>query len=174
MKSRALIAALACVPALALAAENPHAITTFESAGLYWTPPANPGAAGCTARYCEPGGAWKEALTLWYDPRNHECRGSIVGLKPGTRYEIELAVAGSSPVNFSTSTWSEKFPVARTVQVPSGSGTLAIKEGGTASGYVLYTGAAGGETVLDAQDQHDFNVTIAAPYVIVRGLTLKG
>src|SRR5438552_8172956 len=118
MKFLCAIAVLAC--AAAQAEGNPHAITTFESAGLYGTPPANPGAVGCQARFREAAGDWKEALALWYDARNSECRGSLVGLKPGTRYEIELAVAGGSPVNFSTSTWSEKFPVARTVQVMPG------------------------------------------------------
>ncbi|HEX5612297.1 MAG TPA: carbohydrate-binding protein, partial [Burkholderiales bacterium] len=64
-------------------------------------------------------------------------------------------------------------PVARTVVVPGGTSTLRITEGGTASGYVLYTAAAGG-AVLDAGNATAHNVTIAAPYVIVRGLTLKG
>jgi hypothetical protein len=56
------------------------------------------------------------------------------------------------------------------VQIPSGSGTFNITEGGSASGYVLYTGPA----TLDAKDAVDHNIVIAAPYVVVRGLTLKG
>src|SRR6266850_5123046 len=63
------------------------AIATFESLGLYWTPPANPGAAGCLARYRSASDkAWKDGLAMWYDARNGECRGSLVHLAPGTSY----------------------------------------------------------------------------------------
>src|SRR5262249_23186731 len=115
--------------------------------------------------------AWKKGLDLWYDPRNRECRGSLVRLAPDTGYEVQLSVPGSI-VTVSAKTWSERFPVAKTVRVESGSRTLAITEGGSAEGYVLYTGAPG--TTIDVANGAANNVTIAAPYVIVRGLTLKG
>ena len=142
------------------------AIATFESLGLYWAPPSDPGAQGCPVRYRAQGALdWKDALPLWYDTRNAECRGSIVHLAPGTTYEIEL-----SGTSLSATTWSENFPIAKVVQVADGSGTLAITEGGTPDGYVLYTGPA----ILDAANAVDYNITINVPYVIVRGLTLKG
>src|SRR5688572_17936113 len=73
------------------------AIPTFESLGLYWAPPSDPGAQGCLVRYRAQGEtAWKDALPMWYDARNSECRGSIVHLAPGTTYEIELGIAGQS------------------------------------------------------------------------------
>jgi hypothetical protein len=148
------------------------AIATFESLGLYWTPPSDPGAQGCPVRYRAQGAIdWKDALPLWYDARNGECRGSIVHLSPGATYEIDLSVPGqSSGTSLAASTWSESFPIARVVEVASGSGTLAITEGGTPDGYVLYTGPA----ILDAANSVDYNITINVPYVIVRGLTLKG
>jgi hypothetical protein len=76
---------------------------------LYWKPPADPGPSGCPVRYRKAGdsSSWKDGLPLWYDARNRECRGSLVQLSPGTKYEIE--VGGKAIV---ASTWSEKFPIA--------------------------------------------------------------
>jgi len=133
-------------------------VATFESIGLYGKTQADPGPAGCPVKYRKKDeAAWKEGLPLWYDARNRECRGSLVQLQPGTKYEIE--VGGKTIV---ASTWNEKFPIARTIRsVPR-----EITEGGTKDGYVLYEGGTieGGK----------FNLTISAPYVIVRGMTLKG
>lgn len=152
------------LPSAAFAAE-PRAIATFESIGVYWTPPADPGPGGCPVQFRKAGETrWREGLPLWFDARNNECRGSLVQLEPGTKYEIELG-----NTRFSASTWSERFPIARTVKVTDGK-SLSITEGGTDSGYVLYTGSA----TIDSGDSEQYNVTIAAPYVIVRGLTLKG
>jgi hypothetical protein len=158
------------------AAAEPKAIPTFESLGLYWTPPSSPASGACDVRYRTQGAAaWNEALPMWYDARNGECRGSIVHLAPGTTYDIEFSLPGeSSSVPLSATTWSEAFPVARIVEVPSGATTLSITEGGTASGYVLYTSPAGTQSTIDVANTQDFNITISAPYVIVRGLTLKG
>jgi Big-like domain-containing protein len=154
-----------------LPSTNAKAIATFESLGLYWTPTSNPG-AGCDVRYRKTADAdWKQGLQMWYDSRNNECRGSLVHLTPGTDYVVEMGLPGQAPVvGLNTKTWSESFPIAKTVQVQSGSQTLKITEGGTASGYVLYTGPA----TLDAANAVDYNIQISAPYVIVRGLTLKG
>ena len=150
----------------ALAAE-PRAVPTFESIGVYWTPPSNSGASGCAIQFRRAGeSAWRDALAMWFDARNRECRGSIVQLEPGTRYEIRV---GNETVK--TATWSERFPIARTVKVKGGTYELDIKEGGSADGYVLYTGD---DVTLDGADSVQHNITIAAPYVIVRGLTLKG
>jgi len=155
----------------AVAAE-PRAVATFESIGLYWTPPADPGPGGCPVRFRRTGEtAWRDALPLWFDARERECRGSLVQLQPGSRYEIEVGnMSGnmSGGARISASTWSDRFPIARTIRIPSGK-TFSITEGGTSSGYVLYTG----ET-LDAQDTEQYNIAISAPYVIVRGLALKG
>jgi hypothetical protein len=136
-------------------------VATFESIGLYWKPPADPGPSGCPVRYRKvDSSSWKDGLPLWYDARNGECRGSLVQLEPGTRYEVE--VGGKKIV---AATWSEKFPIARTITVSSEK-ELHIKAGGTRDGYVLYTGG----TIEGGRH----NITIAAPYVIVRGFTLKG
>jgi hypothetical protein len=146
-------------------------IATYESLGMYWKPGSNPGADGCTVRYRKAGEtAWKDGFPMWYDSRNAECRGSIVHLQPGTDYAVEMGVGGEFKAGVNVKTWPESFPIARTVKVESGSNTLAITEGGTADGYVLYEGPA----TIDVANAKDYNVTIAAPYVIVRGLVLKG
>src|SRR3954470_12707891 len=112
---------------------EPRVVATFESLGVYWSPPSDPGAAGCAIEFRKAGETqWRAALPLWYDGRNRECRGSIVQLEPATKYELRLAGA-----QLSATTWRERFPVARTVKVSS-SESLKITEGGTASGYVVY------------------------------------
>jgi hypothetical protein len=157
--------------ATTLPANGASAVATFESLGMSWRPSSNPGAAGCSLRYRKHSETtWREALPMWYDTRDGECRGSIVHLDPGTNYAVEMGVGTSFSAGVNTKTWSENFPIARTVQVQSGSGTLNITEGGTAQGYVLYTGPA----TLDAANGADYNVAINAPYVIVRGLTMRG
>jgi hypothetical protein len=148
-------------PALAAAAE-PRAVPTFESIGLYWAPPAP--REGCPVRFRKAGDpAWRDGFPLWYDARNRECRGSLVQLEPGTRYEIDL-----SGKPFFSTTWAERFPVARTVKVPDVS-QLDITQGGRSDGYVVYEGGT-----IDGRDIAQYNITIAAPYVIVRGFTLRG
>jgi len=165
-------------PVLTLPSTNTKAIATFESLGLYWKPPSTPGAAGCAVQYRRSGdAAWKEGLNMWYDARNGECRGSLVYLTPGTDYQVQFSLPGQQPsAQLAAKTWSENFPIARTVNLPAGtsSQTLNITQGGTASGYVLYTAAAGGQSTIDAANANQYNITISAPYVIVRGLVLKG
>ncbi len=155
----------------------PRAVPTFESIGLYWAPGANPGSAGCQVQYRKAGDtAWKPGLALWYDSRNAECRGSLVQLAPGTSYEIQFGLPGQAfSWQLASTTWSDPtgWPIAKVVDVPSGTTTLAITEGGTPNGYVLYRAAIDGG-VLDVANAADYDVTVAAPYVIVRGLTLKG
>ena len=158
-------------PDSTLPSDGTNAIPTFESVGLYWKPGTNPGAAGCAVQYRKAGeSAWKDGLAMWYDSRNSECRGSLVHLTPGTNYEARFALPGQAPSKGRTfTTWSENLPIARTVQVQSGSQMLNITEGGTKDGYVLYTGPA----TIDVGNAADHNVRISAPYVIVRGLTMK-
>src|SRR6476646_1266821 len=84
-------------------AAEPRAVATFESIGVYWTPPSNPGPAGCAIKFRKAGdGEWREGLPLWFDARNAECRGSLVQLEPGTKYEVQLA-----GTQLTAQTWSE-------------------------------------------------------------------
>jgi len=119
--------------------------------------------------------AWRDAMNMWFDSRNSECRGSIVMLQPGTQYEVQMGLPGQAFKKGATvATWNEQFPIAQTITLPaSSSSTLNITSGGTPSGYILYTAGSGGSTIDVANAQNN-NIVISAPYVIVRGLTLKG
>jgi hypothetical protein len=170
-------AVLACVFAFnamaqSLLSTGTRAVATYESVGLYW---ANPGGtAGCDVRYRKSGtAAWSQGLAMWYDARDTECRGSLVHLSPDTQYDVEMGLAGQAMSRALTfRTWANQRPVAKTITVASGSATLNVTEGGSASGYVVYQGAAG--ATLDGQNSVQYNVTINASYVIVRGLNLRG
>jgi hypothetical protein len=165
-------------PVLTLPSTNTNAIATFHSLGLYWKPPSNPGSAGCNVQYRKSGeSAWKDGLPMWYDDRDGQCRGSLVYLTPGTDYQVQFNLPGQQPTaQLAAKTWSESFPIARTVTLINGTRNqpLNITEGGTADGYVLYTSPPGGQTTIDVGENFDHAITISAPYVIVRGLTVKG
>ena len=157
--------------ATALPSTNARGVATFESLGMYWKPGSNPGTSGCVMRYRKHSeSSWKDGFPMWYDSRDGECRGSIVHLEPGVDYAVEMGVGSTYSAGVNAKTWSESFPIAQTIQVQSGSQTLKITQGGTKDGYVLYTGPA----TLDVANALAYNIEISAPYVIVRGLTLKG
>ena len=150
-------------PSGTLPSTNTKAIATFESLGLYWTPPSNPGSAGCNVKYRKAGeSAWKNGLAMWYDSRNSECRGSIVYLTPGTDYQVQFSLPGQQPsAQLAARTWSESFPIARTVAVSSSAQTLTITEGGSPSGYVRLHRRRGRQHPRRGQRQRN-NVTIDA------------
>jgi hypothetical protein len=150
-------------------------VPTFHSLGLYFKPASNPGSAGCTVRFRKTSeSTWRNGLNLWYDSRNAECRGSLVQLDPGTQYEVQFGTGSTFTHKQVASTWAESFPVAQTITLPAGTITtpLNITQGGSAGGYVLYQANPNG-TTIDVGNAHDNNVTISAPYVIVRGVTMR-
>jgi hypothetical protein len=75
-----LLTGLYLVPALrAGPVAQPIAVPIFECIGLCWKAPGGTADEVCQASYRPAGSAnWKEALPLWFDGRNRECRGSIV------------------------------------------------------------------------------------------------
>jgi hypothetical protein len=170
-----LLAAGAPIAAYAQTATLPStgtaAVTTYEAAGLYWQSPG--GTAGCEVKYRKYGTtAWRQGLAMWYDARDGQCRGSIVGLETGTWYQAELNLPGQAATRgLVFQTWSNTRPVAQTIAVNAGSATYNVAQGGSASGYVVYEGSG---ATLDAANNAQYNVTINASYVIVRGLNLRG
>jgi hypothetical protein len=151
------------------------AVSTFESIGLYWSPSGGSSSNECRVQYRVSGqSSWREGLPLWFDPRDQEYRGSIVHLNPGTSYEIRLTLDSGTSTTLNARTWSDNFPIARTVHVSSRNQPLIISEGGSSSGYILYTHPPDQESIIDVQNNHAACVSINAPYVIVRGLTLRG
>lgn len=170
-----LIAATQVAVAREQHSKDPRTVATFESIGLYWSPGSDPGPGGCDVRYRRHGEReWRDALSLWYDARDGECRGSLVHLAPGASYEIHLR-AGHASATLTANTWQENFPVGKTIRLPEGTRRepLVIRDGGSPDAYVLYEAHPKG-TAIDAGDRHAHNVEIAAPYVIVRGLELRG
>ena len=155
--------------------DGPRAVPTFECLGLYWSPPEGSADATCAVRYRAMGAKeWREALPLWFDPRDREYRGSVVGLVAGTGYEVRLSLPNAS-ATLAAETWNERFPVSATVYVPSGISreTFHASRSGTADGYVLVTAPPGGATI-DVEGKAEYCLSVEAPYVIVRGLMLKG
>lgn len=158
---------------------NPHAVTTFASIGLYWSPDG--GGTGTEAQVKfrplrgGPEAPWARAQSLWFDPRSsqEEYRGSIVELEPATPYEIELSLAdGSATDTLYATTWSEDFPVAEVIELPAYSTeSLELTRSGTPDGYIVYAPAEGSEAVIDAADTLETCVDVRASYVILRGLT---
>ena len=159
------------------AEDSPKAIPTFECIGLYWKPVGGDTNRECHVRYRAQGEvAWRDGFPLWFDPRDREYRGSLVHLKPGTAYDIQLLVAGTSAkAQMPVRTWSEQFPVKKTIPLPAvSSKTLVITGSGTADGYLLFApGVAGRATMIDVKDQSDACIQVKASHVIIRGLTLK-
>jgi hypothetical protein len=157
---------------------QPSAVPTFHCLGLSWSPSQGSAEIPCEVRYRLNGaGSWSEALPLWFDSRNREYRGSIVDLTPGKEYEVVLRLQGpGTSASLKSAPWSETFPVGETVRLPKGvtDQPYAVTRSGSAGHYLLYSAPAGSSTTIDVANRADTCLTIAASYVIVRGLTLKG
>lgn len=159
------------IAAVCVAAENPRAVATFESIGIYYDGPQ--AKQGCRVRYRTAGGEWKEGYPLVYDAREKQYRGSLVQLRPDTEYEIRLEPDGSA-VEFRARTRSEALPVGRTTYWKGVEhNMMTIREGGTANAWHLVTPEPGAKFVSDVFNLSDYNIVVEADYVILRGLELK-
>ncbi len=59
----------------------------------------------CTVQYRELGSSlWKDGLSLLFDDKDNEYRGSIANLKPNTEYEIELSLQTGLKATFTAKT----------------------------------------------------------------------
>ncbi len=152
--------------------QNPFVVPTYECAGLYWKIPES---GPCNIRYREEsGGQWKEGLDLVYDARDGEYRGSIVGLKSYTSYQVEISTK-SSKVSVSFKTRNDKFPVGKTTILPAveSDKLIVITESGTPDAYHLVTVPAGSKTVLNLENVNRCGIEIDADYVIIRGVEVR-
>ncbi len=164
---------------------QPRAVPTFHSMGLYWKPKDAAADRVCQVKFKAQGSSdWQDGLDLWFDTNDHpepakkhsgEYRGSLVYLKPATTYDIQLTVPATGHTqNFTATTWDENFLIAKRITVKDSNETLVINEGGSAqTGYVLYEPALGQTGLHDAQRKHEVNIQVNAPYVIIKGFTLK-
>ena len=154
--------------------ENPCAIPTFECIGLYYTVDTG-GPGGCDVHYRMSGSNdWSDAQDLWYDGRNNQFRGSIVGLKPNTRYEIRLNHNGDEKI-LHVKTRNTEIPVGKKTFIDGGEtdAELHIVESGSPDGWHLVTPADGEVTVINPENFKDHNIVIEADFVIVRGFELR-
>lgn len=157
----------------------PFAVPTFHCLGVYWSPPGGTADKEVLVRYRRQGSSpWKEALPMRYNPIPGteedltDYRGSIVHLQPGTTYQIELTLAGTSTkAELTAKTWSETFPTGETMRVGDRDTTLAITESGTPQAYRVYDGRG---ATLDVKHKLNQCITVNASYVILRNFTLKG
>ncbi len=153
---------------------NPYAVPTFECLGLYWTVPGASGEAAVQYR-ADGKSDWQQGYPLWYDTRDRQFRGSLVGLAPGTEYEIRLS-AGAQAATLQARTRSETLPVGRTTFLPHGvsDSTLVLRRSGTPEAWHLVTPSAGGKHLIDPEKSAEHNLVIEGSYIIVRGLELVG
>jgi hypothetical protein len=160
-------------PAAFAAEETARAVPTFEAIGLYFDLPSAKGS--CAIEYRVIGTEkWNQGYPMVYDARVQQYRGSLVGLKPDTLYDIRLEAEGQK-VSLQARTRSEQIPVGKTTHLTEGSTDkpLYIREGGREDGWHLVTPAPGIRFVSDVFNLSDNNVVVAADYVILRGLELK-
>lgn len=154
--------------------ENPYAVSTFECIGIYYKVDSAP-AGECEVKFKKAGDSkWNDTLPLWFDPRDMEHRGSIVGLEPDTEYEIQLS-CGEKSEHLEARTRSETFKVGKTTHLKPGvlSEPIHIREPGQPDSWHVIMPEAGSKTTIDVQNVDDYNVVVEAPYVIIRGLELK-
>ncbi|RJP25145.1 MAG: hypothetical protein C4527_17615 [Candidatus Omnitrophota bacterium] len=149
-----------------------HAVTTFECIGIYY-PSQNHGE--CEVRYRESGADnWQTALSRWRDARNQEYRGSNIGLKPDTNYEIRLR-SEEKQIEFQTRTKTDRVPIGKVTYLPDGvlNEPITIRESGAPDAYLLITPAEGAKTTIDVINAADCTAITDADYVILRGIELK-
>ena len=154
--------------------KNPYAVATFECLGIYYKVDSDT-LGECRVSYRKSGTEeWRDVIPLWFDKRDYEYRGSIVGITPDTEYDIRLK-CGNKEIIFQGQTRSELIPVAKTTFLEGGvtDDILHITESGNQGGWHLITPAPGSKRVIDPENSTDYNVIIDASYVILRGVELK-
>ncbi len=154
-----------------------EAVPTFESVGLYWSPELGAESGHCQARYRRVGThEWRQGLPLWFDAKRNQCRGSLVHLRSGTRYAVEVQTVDHGEfASAEVETWSERYPIAETITLPEMSNEpLRINRSGRPDGYLLFAAAPGKSATIDLNGNADRAIEVKGSYVILRGLTVKG
>ena len=163
--------------AVSLAAEdsqrdNPRAVSTFECVSVYYKAPES---GECRIHYRKHGrDDWRQGLSLVYDPRDGEYRGSIVGLDPDRQYVIRLDTAGEQ-VELTIRTRCETFPIGKTTYLESGSTDqiIHVTESGTPGSYHMITPRQGEKATIDVRNAADYTAIVDADYIILRGIEFK-
>ncbi len=161
-----------------LMADTPTTVSTFHSIGIYWSPDGGADSLQVFVKFQEEGTtAWKEGYPMKYYPISGttkdlaDYRGSIVNLAPNTTYEIELTLQGTSTTETITAkTWTENFPITKTIKVGNLNRQYNVLESGTEDGYILIDGTG---STIDVENDTDFCIDVKGNYIIIRGFTLK-
>jgi len=149
-----------------------HAVPTYECIGLYLK---SPDLGQCDVRFRENGAStWRQGYPLVYDPRDNEYRGSIVGLKPHTSYNVGITVNNDSR-DLTCETRDDRFPIGKITYLEGSvrSNPLVITESGSAKGYHLITPAENSKATIDVRNAEDYTCVIDADYVVVRGVEFR-
>jgi hypothetical protein len=162
-----------------LYAQAPSAIPTFHCLGLYWSPSRGAADRQVLVRYREQGSApWLVGLPMRYNPIDGttedmaDYRGSIVGLSPGTGYDVELTLEGTGTTDTLTAaTWGDTFPEGTVTTVQSRTSSYAIDQSGTPGAYRVFDGS---DATIEVGEEREACITIDATFVIIRGFTLIG
>jgi hypothetical protein len=156
------------------------ATATFEAIGVRVPTSGSPDPRErMPMRYRERGAkSWRDGLPLFFCPTDDEFRGSLVGLKPDTSYEIECWLVKSPQKRLAVScrTWSEDVPVGEVRPLPvSRTEPLEIRDEGKADGWIVYRPEPGKQATLAVGDQVPYAVLCdGAAYVMIEGLTIRG
>jgi len=108
-----LLVGLVGFPALIISQPNAAKIATaatFECISYYY-PAALPGNAHIYHKSADEKN-WHQGLDPIYDERDHEYRGSLVGLQPNSVYHLKLVLADEE-VLAQACTLDEKIPIAK-------------------------------------------------------------
>jgi len=152
--------------------DNLRAVGTYECIGLYFKSP-DLGRCGVRFRQKETS-TWRDGYPLVYDQRDNEYRGSIVGLEPGTVYDIKITLNNKSS-ELTCTTKNDQFPIGKITYLKAGIHTkpLRITESGTPKGYHLITPAKDSKATIDVRNAEDYTCVIDADYVILRGVEFR-
>jgi hypothetical protein len=149
-----------------------RAVGTYECIGLYYK---SPDLGRCRVRFRQKGAStWRDGYPLVYDRRDNEYRGSIVGLEPGTVYDIKITLDNKTG-ELTCTTKNDQFPIGKITYLKAGIHTkpLRITESGTPKGYHLITPAKDSKATIDVRNAEDYTCVIDADYVILRGVEFR-
>ena len=170
------------------AISSPTTVSTFHNISIYWSPEGGSMERDLLVRFREYGADdWHDALPIKFNPisgsisfygaevehdKQETYRGSIVNLKPATEYEIKVMLEETKITEtILASTWSEDFPIGKTIKTDNSNQTLSVTQSGTPDGYLLIDGTG---TTIDVDNKHNHCINVTGDYLIIRGFTLTG
>ncbi|MBN1805760.1 MAG: hypothetical protein JW837_10950 [Sedimentisphaerales bacterium] len=149
-----------------------YAISTYECIGLYFK---SPDSGQCNIQFGQKETSnWQEGYPLVYTPRDNEYRGSIVGLKPNTIYDIKISI-NNKIHELTCRTKNDQFPIGKITYLNDeiNSKSLMITESGSPKGYHLITSAKDSKATIDVRNAEKYTCVIDADYIILRGIECR-